>query len=556
MKLRVVAGLVVLLCVCRVSLSAFGRSLLDVPDFDTKHYEQRVTPEKADNGTVYDENGEVMIYRNGSTVYVRLTVDICRYEEHIAFNTRCYNGKFVGPTITVKQGDTLEVTVINDLGPETTLNYEMNELHWPNTTSLHFHGIHASPNEDNPFSVIYPGESSTITVHIEDDHYPGIHWYHAHYHGSSVYQIFGGMHGAFVIEPAEPETFYTDFFKQMREIVLVISNLKMYSFDNGGWHGFIEYAGLIGDEIDLDLELDYSSYNNTFAINGKYQPVIDIAVDEWNWLRIVNAGASLVIPLRVNSAFCEHYAIGADGVFLDNALSLEAYYIFPGSRLDLAIKCSEFGNHSLVFWKDPDNFWIYRGVDSGESQLLFNLNADREADVTPLEISSYEVPTKPSYLDDLRLVPDDEIEATYEIESVFVDEDWDQFGFNDMRWAGTGETTLFSLEIGKVYEIKFTTDFAVHPIHVHINHMQVVSDEQVSWSNFSTFALHQEGTWRDTIYSSFERNVTVRVRPSKFTGYALVHCHYVIHADRGMMAEIEITDSTVDNSDDDDSDSS
>jgi FtsP/CotA-like multicopper oxidase with cupredoxin domain len=44
----------------------------------------------------------------------------------------------------------------------------------------------------------------------------------------------------------------------------------------------------------------------------------------------------------------------------------------------------------------------------------------------------------------------------------------------------------------------------------------------------------------DTIYSTFERNVTVRVKPDKFTGYALVHCHYVIHADRGMMAEIEL----------------
>jgi FtsP/CotA-like multicopper oxidase with cupredoxin domain len=47
----------------------------------------------------------------------------------------------------------------------------------------------------------------------------------------------------------------------------------------------------------------------------------------------------------------------------------------------------------------------------------------------------------------------------------------------------------------------------------------------------------------DTIYSTFERNVTVRVRPDRFTGYALVHCHYVIHADRGMMAEIEIVES-------------
>jgi FtsP/CotA-like multicopper oxidase with cupredoxin domain len=327
----------------------------------------------------------------------------------------------------------------------------------------------------------------------------------------------------------------------LRPVVLVLSNLKMFSWDNDGWHGFVEYHDFIGDEVDLELEIDHSRYNNTFAINGKFQPYIDIAVNEWVWLRLVNAGASLIVPLKFNSTHCQHYAIGVDGVFMEEPVELNSYYIFPGSRLDVAVKCSEFGNHSVQFWKDPDNIWIYQQVDSGENVILFTLEADRLHDGESLDISIYEAPLKPAYLDDLRDYPTEDIAGRYQIRSVFVSEDDDWFGFNDdVRWDGSGNSTLFSMEVGKVYEITFTTEMAVHPIHIHINHMQIVNDTQVEWSVFNTHAMHQIGTWRDTIYSVFERNVTVRVRPDKFTGYALVHCHYVIHADRGMMAEIEI----------------
>eukprot|EP00475_Leptophrys_vorax_P039524 TRINITY_DN7155_c0_g1_i1.p1 TRINITY_DN7155_c0_g1~~TRINITY_DN7155_c0_g1_i1.p1 ORF type:complete len:334 (-),score=71.53 TRINITY_DN7155_c0_g1_i1:110-1111(-) len=323
----------------------------------------------------------------------------------------------------------------------------------------------------------------------------------------------------------------------MREIVLVMSNLKMFAWDNGDYRGHLEYYEIVGDEIDLDLDIDYSQYNNTFVINGKYQPVISIAVAEWNWLRIISAGTGLIVPLRFNSTACEHHVIAVDGVFVDEPIEQMTYYMFPGSRLDIAVRCSEFGNHSVQFWKDPDNFWIFWGADSGDNQLIFTLEADRLHTGISLPISDYRIPAKPEYLNDLRQIPPEDIVARHTISSDFLD---DFIGFNGRQWAGTGKSTLFPMELDKVYELTFVTDGVVHPIHIHINHMQVINDTQVEWSEFDTHALHLEGVWRDTIYTTFERNVTVRVRPTRYTGYALVHCHYVIHADRGMMAEIEI----------------
>eukprot|EP00475_Leptophrys_vorax_P024937 TRINITY_DN3463_c0_g1_i3.p1 TRINITY_DN3463_c0_g1~~TRINITY_DN3463_c0_g1_i3.p1 ORF type:complete len:573 (-),score=119.10 TRINITY_DN3463_c0_g1_i3:479-2197(-) len=529
--------------------AADGTNLPSNTDENLLLYEQRVN-HFSYNGSVYDNGGNRIVWREGTVVYVNLTIDICRYNEHIAFNTRCYNGKYLGPTIHAKQGDTLVVYLLNRLGPETG-EEEDNDSHWPNTTALHFHGIHASPFQENVMEACGPGQNLTLTIRIEDDHYPGTHWYHAHYHGSSHYQVMGGLHGAFIIEPYDAQIVFPEFIRRLRPIVMVISSLKMYAYDNGGWHGYVEYYEGIGDNIDLDLVMDYSKYNNTFVINGKYQPYVGISTNEWVWLRLINAGNGLIVPLRFNSSHCEHFVIGVDGVFLDEPTSLFAYYILAGSRFDIIVKCMELGNHPVQFYKDPDAEWAFAGVDSADDQLLFTLEARKLADAEPLPLELYHAPTKPEYLTSLMDIPTDEIAGRFTVYSNWYDEDEEKFGFNGQNWQGTTKSTVFTLELGKVYEITFTTELAVHPIHIHVNNFQIINDTQVAWSTFDTYSVHQLGTWRDVIYSVFERNITVRMRPDRFTGYAPIHCHYLIHADRGMMREIEILES----SDDDEEDS-
>jgi FtsP/CotA-like multicopper oxidase with cupredoxin domain len=535
-----------LVCLFLISVCAIDLASNDLRGL---RYEQKVSPLTI-NGSVYDDYGNKVIWREDKVVYVNLNVDLCRFDEHISFNTRCYNGKYLGPTITVKQGDTLVVYLKNNLGREVEAEDE-NEVHWPNTTSLHFHGLHASPSQENILKTAYPGENVTIEVYIEEDHYPGTHWYHAHFHGSSHYQVMGGLHGAFIIEPHEPESFYPKFIQNMRPIVMVVSNLKMYAYDNGGWHGYVEYWEGIGDEIDLNLIMDYSQYNNTFIVNGKYQPVIDIEVGEWNWFRFINAGNGLVVPIRFNSTACEHFVIAVDGVFLDEPISTFAYYILAGSRFDIAVRCHHFGNHSVQFYKDPDAEWIYFGVDSADNQVMFTLEAATEYTGESLGLETYEAPTKPSYLTNLMDIPADSIAGRFTVTSGWYDEDEEKFGLSDGNWQGTTNSTIFTMELGKVYEITFLTEGAVHPIHIHVNNMQIINDTEVEWSSFSTYSLHHLGTWRDVIYSTYERNITVRMRPDRFTGYAPIHCHYLIHADRGMMREIELIENSdlVDDSD-------
>lgn len=79
--------------------------------------------------------------------------------------TRAYNPPTVsgntlhpGPVLRFRRGDTVTVTLNNNLGPETVIATDMNSYHYANTTNLHTHGLHISAEspQDNVMITILP----------------------------------------------------------------------------------------------------------------------------------------------------------------------------------------------------------------------------------------------------------------------------------------------------------------------------------------------------------------------------------------------------------------
>jgi len=66
-----------------------------------------------------------------------------------------------------------------------------------------------------------------------------------------------------------------------------------------------------------------------------------------------------------------------------------------------------------------------------------------------------------------------------------------------------------------------------HPLHIHVNHFQIVSFEEDGTSDSQgTSAYFLPGQWRDTI-PSFQGKLTFRFRPMDFTGEVVMHCHFL-----------------------------
>lgn len=106
----------------------------------------------------------------------------------------------------VNRGDTIKVTVTNNLPPASPSG--------PQPSNLHFHGFNVSPGptppvtqpyQDNVFVTINSGtdsgadDSASYAVHIPANHPDGMHWFHPHPHGFTERQVIAGLSGAAIV---------------------------------------------------------------------------------------------------------------------------------------------------------------------------------------------------------------------------------------------------------------------------------------------------------------------------------------------------------------------
>eukprot|EP01083_Nonionella_stella_P012988 36683_1 len=165
---------------------------------------------------------KIYVLENGNTYYLR--TDYCTLENsEIEMKGRCYSistdgGKTYstpyspGPTLKVFAGTTFTIRLVNNF--VNSFNYkEQNATKCHNkycgmdVTNLHTHGLHISSQQDDVLRQLLPRETewhdaptTDYTYTIMNEHYPGIHWYHPHNHGSVSHQIHFGLFGALITE--------------------------------------------------------------------------------------------------------------------------------------------------------------------------------------------------------------------------------------------------------------------------------------------------------------------------------------------------------------------
>ncbi len=144
---------------------------------------------------------------------------------------RLYNGRLVGPTLRVRPGDTIYLTLKNSMPVEGWLPNMMNILNLFNTTNIHFHGLEVSPDgiSDNVLIELGPHATQRYEVHIPPDHPCGTFWYHPHRHGSTAGDVASGMSGALIVEGKGLDTVRE--IKAARERIMVLNQIP-YIYKN------------------------------------------------------------------------------------------------------------------------------------------------------------------------------------------------------------------------------------------------------------------------------------------------------------------------------------
>lgn len=392
-----------------------------------------------------------------------------------------YNGVFPAPTLRVKPGDELQITVINKLNEP---------------TNLHTHGLHTSPsgNGDNPFLMIDKGESLTYSIKVRNDQMSGTYWYHPHHHHLAAKQVSAGLAGALIVED---KLDLIPVLKDATERVLVLSDPR------------IGIDSSISEATQMDMMHGRTGPNT--LVNGDLFPTFKAKSKKPERWRIVNACASEYQTISINTGTM--YQVSSDSSRLPQIRKVTSVTLTPGQRTEILIVSGKKGSVTV-------------------RNSLQN-------------IAKIDFSTATNKIKNVKLLPFKPIKSADNNRFIRVVGGGMGAGMGGGMGAGMGGETAFTFDgkafdpdrIDQRVKFGTTEDWVItnpsnmaHPFHIHAWPFQVVNDG-------SGKALD---AWHDTVNLPPRSTVTIRIPFVGVKGKTVYHCHILDHEDMGMMGTVLI----------------
>ncbi|TDG27595.1 multicopper oxidase family protein [Paracraurococcus ruber] len=316
--------------------------------------------------------------------------------------------RIVAPTIRVTPGDTVRMTLRNELPaePDCPVGGGHDGPGCFNSTNMHSHGLWVSPtgNSDNVLLDLRPGSVFQYEYNIPADHPAGTFWYHPHRHGSTALQVASGMAGALVIEGSRKPGARADepgdidvLTRGMPEKLLLFGQIPYGCFRDGLVQTVADGAdkgqftcaeGETGLVQSFFQQLGFGTMpfpgwggtGRFTTVNGEVQPVFTMTAGRVERWRLLHAGtaAQIGVSLRpvapgravppggVPAAQAEAFVASAcgaarlplfeiqtDGLTRAAVRETAVDWLQSGYRSDLLVAAPEPGLYCLVDEPDP-----------------------------------------------------------------------------------------------------------------------------------------------------------------------------------------------------------
>lgn len=432
-------------------------------------------------------------------------------------NTLGYNGSYLGPTIRVRRGDSVQVSVRNDLAE---------------TTTVHWHGLLIpGPLDGGPHQPIAPGQTWRPLLPIDQPAATLI--YHAHVHGLTAEQVYRGLAGVFIIEDEEERRLGLPNDYGVDDLPLVLQDRQ---FDDGL---LVLPSGM--------MTLMQGRRGNVVLVNGTPNAVARVPAGLVR-LRVVNASNARVYDLSFEDRRSFHW-IATEGGLLEQPVRLRSIRVAPGQRAELLVDFSDRRSVGLLTAVDPNAGMM--GMMRGEGRdsvthlpfILFEPMAargGRAASVPKLLVARERV--QPSAATRRR-----RLVLNMPMAGMM------GRGMTNRQMSGDGSgqagptAAPFTIN-GKPFDMRrvdervrlgdtevweVSGEMMSHPIHIHGAHFEVLSREGRAPQ------LLDQGL-RDTVL--VQEPVELLVKFTKPTAGApfMYHCHILEHEDNGMMGQFTV----------------
>jgi multicopper oxidase len=271
-----------------------------------------------------------------------------------------YDGQLPGPLIRAREGETVRIRVVNDLGVP---------------TSIHWHGIHQHGTwtmdgvEEISRPPIAAGSEFTYEFRAEP---AGTHWYHSHV----GVQYGNGLFGPLIVEERQPLKGYdreevlliNDWFGDLGDVILArlrkgasMSGAKMAPMK--GMANSAKMPGMkmpgghsMADLADVPFETALINGKGNFLGSDKVaRTEVAVKPGEKLRLRLINGSATFTFRFQVDGHRLTVIATDGSPTL---PLQVDHLVLVPGERYDVILEARQRGTH-----------WI-RAAASGGGEAL------------------------------------------------------------------------------------------------------------------------------------------------------------------------------------------
>jgi manganese oxidase len=237
-----------------------------------------------------------------------------------------------GPAIVVDEGDTVEITLVNDRDPTASALRPAGEGH-----TIHLHGLDVSTEHDgvpetHPAGLARQGDSFTyrfVAAHA------GTYFYHCHQNNVEHQQL--GLYGSLVVRAAGgARTAYTGGPAYDREYTLVLAEMA------AAGHEQARRAAQEGDPPYnwLRYQPDYFFLNDAIHATADTPLQLAAAAGERVLVRVVNAG---YLAHAIQAPGAPVQVVATDGRPWPTGPTTDEIWLGPGERYDLLVTAGAEG---------------------------------------------------------------------------------------------------------------------------------------------------------------------------------------------------------------------
>jgi FtsP/CotA-like multicopper oxidase with cupredoxin domain len=215
------------------------------------------------------------------------------------------------PTLHVKPGDTLNVTVTNRVPPPApgtpteVVSNPSNQCGDATMTitslNVHYHGTNTTPachGDQVIHTIINSGETFHYSLQFPTDEPPGLYWYHPHVHGIAEGAVQGGASGAIIVEGIGH---FQPAVVGLPERILMVRDMNVAGLPTPG-----------GPVPSWDISLNYVP----ISFPALTPAIIQMAPGQKELWRVANSTADTIIDLQLqfDGVAQTLRVVGLDGV--------------------------------------------------------------------------------------------------------------------------------------------------------------------------------------------------------------------------------------------------